>query len=223
MNLPEILTILLGLLLALIIIDGFRRALRSRNEGIKVELMSPESIEEVLQASEEYFDHQENELETEIFDEPHDEEIHSEEIKETISEVEQHNLVIINLSSQNDVFSKESIIANYESLNIRHEEQGHLSILDDDNKLIFSLLNAKKPGYFIDGNSSSDVALVLNTEKINNSIEAFDYMYNFATNISDLFGCNVLDENRNFLTKQMHDHLRTSIIETKRKQLARSA
>ena len=47
MNLPEILTILLGLLLALIIIDGFRRALRSRNEGIKVELMSPESIEEV--------------------------------------------------------------------------------------------------------------------------------------------------------------------------------
>ena len=130
MNLPEILTILLGLLLALIIVDGFRRALRSRNEGIKVELMSPESIEEVLQDSEEYFDHQENELETEIFDEPHDEEIHSEEIKETISEVEQHNLVIINLSSQNDVFSKESIIANYESLNIRHEEQGHLSILD---------------------------------------------------------------------------------------------
>ena len=128
MNLPEILTILLGLLLALIIIDGFRRALRSRNEGIKVELMSPESIEEVLQDSEEYFDHQENELETEIFDEPHDEEIHSEERKETISEVEQHNLVIINLSSQNDVFSKESIIANYESLNIRHEEQGHLSL-----------------------------------------------------------------------------------------------
>ena len=103
MNLPEILTILLGLLLALIIIDGFRRALRIRNEGIKVELMSPESIEEVLQDSQEYFDHQKKESETEIFDEPHDEEIHSEERKETISEVEQHNLIIINLSSKNDV------------------------------------------------------------------------------------------------------------------------
>ena len=75
----------------------------------------------------------------------------------------------------------------------------------------------------MEGNSSSDVALVLNTDKINNSVEAFDYMYSFANNISELFECNVLDENRNFLTKQMHDHLRTSIIELKRKQLAKSA
>ena len=231
MSLPEILTILLGILLSLIIFDGFRRALRSRKEGLKVDLMSPESIEEVLQDNEEYSDHKNRFEENEIFDKKYKEEVHleekekeeeEEEVKVKIEE-EKHNLIIINLSSQNDVFSQESILSNYKSLNIRIEEQGYMSILDSDNKLIFTLLNAKRPGYFMEGNSSSDVALVLNTDKINNSVEAFDYMYSFANNISELFGCNVLDENRNFLTKQMHDHLRTSIIELKRKQLAKSA
>ena len=223
MNLPEILTILLGILLSLIIFDGFRRALRSRKEGLKVDLMSPESIEEVLQDNEEYSNHKNRFEENKIFDEKYKEEVHLEKEEEVKIEEEKHNLIIINLSSQNDVFSQESILLNYESLNIRIEEQGYMSILDSDNKLIFTLLNAKRPGYFMEGNSSSDVALVLNTDKINNSVEAFDYMYSFANNISELFGCNVLDENRNFLTKQMHDHLRTSIIELKRKQLAKSA
>jgi len=228
MSLPEILTILLGILLSLIIFDGFRRALRSRKEGLKVDLMSPESIEEVLQDNEEYSDHKNRFEENEIFDKKYKEEVHLEEKEEEEEEEikieeKKHNLIIINLSSQNDVFSQESILSNYKSLNIRIEEQGYMSILDSDNKLIFTLLNAKRPGYFMEGNSSSDVALVLNTDKINNSVEAFDYMYSFANNISELFGCNVLDENRNFLTKQMHDHLRTSIIELKRKQLAKSA
>lgn len=228
MSLPEILTILLGILLSLIIFDGFRRALRSRKEGLKVDLMSPESIEEVLRDNEEYSDHKNRFEENKIFDKKYKEEVHLEE-KEEEGEVkvkieeEKHNLIIINLSSQNDIFSQESILSNYKSLNIRIEEQGYMSILDSDNKLIFTLLNAKRPGYFMEGNSSSDLALVLNTDKINNSVEAFDYMYSFANNISELFGCNVLDENRNFLTKQMHDHLRTSIIELKRKQLAKSA
>ena len=234
MSLPEILTILLGILLSLIIFDGFRRALRSRKEGLKVDLMSPESIEEVLQDNEEYSDHKNRFEENEILDKKYKEEVHLEEKEEEEKkkqkkkqkkqiEEEKHNLIIINLSSQNDVFSQESILSNYKSLNIRIEEQGYMSILDSDNKLIFTLLNAKRPGYFMEGNSSSDVALVLNTDKINNSVEAFDYMYSFANNISELFECNVLDENRNFLTKQMHDHLRTSIIELKRKQLAKSA
>jgi len=227
MSLPEILTILLGILLSLIIFDGFRRALRSRKAGLKVDLMSPESIEEVLQDNEEYSDHKNRFEENEIFDKKYKEEVHLEEKEEEEEEIKieekKHNLIIINLSSQNDVFSQESILSNYKSLNIRIEEQGYMSILDSDNKLIFTLLNAKRPGYFMEGNSSSDVALVLNTDKINNSVEAFDYMYSFANNISELFGCNVLDENRNFLTKQMHDHLRTSIIELKRKQLAKSA
>ena len=228
MNLPEILTILLGILLSLIIFDGFRRALRSRKEGLKVDLMSPESIEEVLQDNEEYSDHKNRFEENEIFDKKYKEEVHleekeEEEEEEVKIEEEKHNLIIINLSSHNHVFSQESILLNYESLNIRIEEQGYMRILDSVDKLIFTLLNAKRPGYFMEGNSSSDVALVLNTDKINNSVEAFDYMYSFANNISELFGCNVLDENRNFLTKQMHDHLRTSIIELKRKQLAKSA
>ena len=228
MNLPEILTILLGILLSLIIFDGFRRALRSRKEGLKVDLMSPESIEEVLQDNEEYSDHKNRFEENEIFDKKYKEEVHleekeEEEEEEVKIEEEKHNLIIINLSSQNDVFSQESILSSYKSHNIRIEEQGYMRILDSVDKLIFTLLNAKRPGYFMEGNSSSDVALVLNTDKINNSVEAFDYMYSFANNISELFGCNVLDENRNFLTKQMHDHLRTSIIELKRKQLAKSA
>ena len=89
MSLPEILTILLGILLSLIIFDGFRRALRSRKEGLKVDLMSPESIEEVLQDNEEYSDHKNRFEENEIFDKKYKEEVHLEEKEEEEEEEEE--------------------------------------------------------------------------------------------------------------------------------------
>ena len=45
-NLPEILTILIGALLALVFIDGIRRALRIKNSSLKVDLIDPEDLQD---------------------------------------------------------------------------------------------------------------------------------------------------------------------------------
>ena len=45
LNLAEILTILIGCLLALVFIDGIRRAIRIRNSKLKVDLISSEKID----------------------------------------------------------------------------------------------------------------------------------------------------------------------------------
>ena len=45
LNLAEILTILIGCLLALVFIDGIRRAIRIRKSKLKVDLISSEKID----------------------------------------------------------------------------------------------------------------------------------------------------------------------------------
>ena len=45
LNLAEILTILIGCLLALVFIDGIRRAIRIRNSKLKVDLIPSEKID----------------------------------------------------------------------------------------------------------------------------------------------------------------------------------
>ena len=52
-NLAEILTLLIGCLLALVFIDGIRRALRIRRSKLKVDLINPSS-EESLDFEEEW-------------------------------------------------------------------------------------------------------------------------------------------------------------------------
>ena len=63
-NLAEILTLLIGCLLALVFIDGIRRALRIKRSKLKVDLINPSS-EESLDFVEEwqgYEDMEENEI-----------------------------------------------------------------------------------------------------------------------------------------------------------------
>jgi FtsZ-interacting cell division protein ZipA len=76
-----------------------------------------------------------------------------------------------------------------------------------EEQINFTLLNGMKPGVF-DNNKTSMVSLVLDTKKNNNPVESFKKMLELAQWFSDSFDTDLLDESRNFLTKQMIDHMR---------------
>ncbi|GIT61524.1 MAG: hypothetical protein Ct9H300mP20_13510 [Gammaproteobacteria bacterium] len=86
---------------------------------------------------------------------------------------------------------------------------------------MFSIINAKKPGNFLEEKTSSDIALVLDPSKTPKRVlESFDLMFSVAKSLSEDFSCSLLDENRNLLTKQMLEHMRDESQEFQRQRLA---
>jgi FtsZ-interacting cell division protein ZipA len=220
-NLAEILTLIIGSLLALVFIDGLRRSLRSRASLLKVDLM--DSMEsETSDFEQEWLDgyNEKDNSETpkkvikEISEEP-------EEIDINQSSNLARQLLIINLSSGNDdVFSCDSIsniLINYSFL---FDERGYFSVIDEDNHLLFNILNGKNPGTFLEGISTSDIAFVFDPLSVLSPVEVFDLMYEISQIISESFNSELLDENRNMLTKQMLVHMRQEAQEFQRQKLA---
>ena len=130
-------------------------------------------------------------------------------------------LLIINLSSGNDdVFSCDSIsniLSNYSFL---FDERGYFSVTDEDDHLLFNILNGKNPGTFLEGISTSDIAFVFDPLSVLSPVEVFDLMYEISQIISESFNSELLDENRNMLTKQMLVHMRQEAQEFQRQKLA---
>jgi len=220
-NLAEILTLIIGSLLALVFIDGLRRSLRSRASLLKVDLM--DSMEsETSDFEQEWLDgyNEKDNSETqkkvikEISEEP-------EEIDINQSSNLARQLLIINLSSGNDdVFSCDSIsniLSNYSFL---FDERGYFSVIDEDDHLLFNILNGKNPGTFLEGISTSDIAFVFDPLSVLSPVEVFDLMYEISQIISESFNSELLDENRNMLTKQMLVHMRQEAQEFQRQKLA---
>ena len=220
-NLAEILTLIIGSLLALVFIDGLRRSLRSRASLLKVDLM--DSMEsETSDFEQEWLDgyNEKDNSETpkkvikEISEEP-------EEIDINQSPNLARQLLIINLSSGNDdVFSCDSIsniLINYSFL---FDERGYFSVIDEDDHLLFNILNGKNPGTFLEGISTSDIAFVFEPLSVLSPVEVFDLMYEISQIISESFNSELLDENRNMLTKQMLVHMRQEAQEFQRQKLA---
>ena len=98
-NLPEILTIVIGALLALVFIDGIRRAIRIKRSSIKVDLIDTEEY-----VSKDF----EKEWMQGFSDEPSEQEFEDIE-EETLLDIKPSgSLLILHLSSQRkDQFSKE--------------------------------------------------------------------------------------------------------------------
>jgi FtsZ-interacting cell division protein ZipA len=220
-NLAEILTLIIGSLLALVFIDGLRRSLRSRASSLKINLM--DSMEsETSDFEQEWLDgyNEKDNSETpkkvikEISEEP-------EEIDINQSPNLARQLLIINLSSSNDdVFSCDSIsniLSNYSFL---FDQRGYFSVIDEDDNLLFNILNGKNPGTFLEGISTSDIAFVFDPLSVLSPVEVFDLMYEISQIISESFNSELLDENRNMLTKQMLVHMRQKAQEFQRQKLA---
>ena len=210
LNLAEILTIIIGLLLALVFVDGIRRSIKTRKNKFKVDLVKPSEseTEELEDISGPTID------ETEFLDE-------LEDSVEDIPILKGHSLIIFNLCSKdNETFSSTTLSESLSSYSFLFEDKGFFTFRDNTEEILFSLINAKKPGNFLEEKTSSDIALVLDPSKTPKVVESFDLMFSVAKSLSEDFSCSLLDENRNLLTKQMLDHMRDESQEFQRQRLA---
>ena len=210
LNLAEILTVIIGLLLALVFVDGIRRSVKTRKNKLKVDLVQPSApeTEELENISVPTVD------ETEFFDE-------LEDSVEDIPILKGQSLIIFNLCSKdNETFSYTALSKSLSSYSFLFEDKGFFTFRDNTEEKLFSIINAKKPGNFLEEKTSSDIALVLDPSKTPKVVESFDLMSSVAKSLSEDFSCSLLDENRNLLTKQMLDHMRDESQEFQRQRLA---
>ena len=208
-NLAEILTLLIGCLLALVFIDGVRRAFRIRRSKLKVDLIDTTS-ESNLNFEEEWQGYEE-----------HEETLSSEKSEEDLDITPKVSLNIIHLNDNSgEVFSESSLSQALVFYNYTFEEKGFFTILDSDNAPSFSILNGKNPGFFSESITSNDIALVLDPNNLSNPVEAFELFVEVSESLQETFQCNILDEDRNFMTKQMIEHMKHQFHEHQRQFLA---
>ena len=215
-NLAEILTLLIGCLLALVFIDGIRRALRIRQSKLKVDLIntSTDSSSE-LDFEEEWHQGFEEKNDTEELIPEAENDVIEPDITPLI------NLNIIHLNDdQHSEFTETSLSQALVFYNFVFEDKGFFTILDSDSSPAFSILNGKNPGIFSEGVSSNDIALVLDPKNLANPIEAFELFVEVSQSLQETFQCNILDEDRNFMTKQMIEHMKHEFHEHQRQFLA---
>ena len=211
-NLAEILTLLIGCLLALVFIDGVRRAFRIRRSKLKVDLIDTTS-ESNLNFEEEWQGYEEHE--------EHEETLSSEKSEEELDITPKVSLNIIHLNdASGEVFSESSLSQALVFYNYTFEEKGFFTILDSDNAPSFSILNGKNPGFFSESITSNDIALVLDPNNLSNPVEAFELFVEVSESLQETFQCNILDEDRNFMTKQMIEHMKHQFHEHQRQFLA---
>ena len=210
LNLAEILTIIIGLLLALVFVDGIRRSITTRKNKLKVDLVQPSAPEA-------------GELE-DISDPTIEEDEFLYELEEYVEDIpilKGHSLIIFNLCSKdNETFSYTALSKSLSSYSFLFEDKGFFTFRDNTEEILFSIINAKKPGNFLEEKTSSDIALVLDPSKTPKVVESFDLMFSVAKSLSESFSCSLLDENRNLLTKQMLEHMRDESQEFQRQRLA---
>jgi len=211
-NLPEILTIVIGALLALVFIDGIRRAIRIRRSSLKVDLMDVDEY-----ASKDF----EEEWMQGFSDESPKEEFEVGEEEMSLDIKPSTSLLILHLDSlKKGKFSKDSISEALNGLNFIYEEKGLFTVLDANENIAFSIINGKKPGTFLEDNVSDDLALVLDPTNLSSPLESFDLLIDASQSLKENFKCEILDEDRNLLTKQMIEHMRQQVLEYRRQFLA---
>ena len=209
---PEILTIVIGALLALVFIDGIRRAIRIRRSSLRVDLMDVDEY-----ASKDF----EEEWMQGFSDEVPEEEFETRQEEDSLDIKPSSSLLILHLGShKKGQFSKDSISAALNGFNFVYEEKGLFTVLDTNENIAFSIINGKKPGTFLEDNTSDDLALVLDPVNLSSPLESFDLLIQISQSLNEIFECKVLDEDRNLLTKQMIEHMRQQVIEYRRQHLA---
>ena len=84
------------------------------------------------------------------------------------------------------------------------------------------MVNGLKPGKFLpeEGiDSTSIITMILIANEQNNCVEAFQNMAEMSYKLAAYLSANVLDSDRNKLTKQMYDHYMQQAEETDLKKI----
>ena len=210
--LSELLTILIGLLLAIVLVDGIRRALRVRKKNLEFASKFIELEDEM-------------ELKQELIEEDN-EDAKLDNPKEIIprSDLRMGQLLIIYLQTDEEhKLSLSSMKSDLELQEMSFNDKGFFFFNSAKLPYIhFTLLNGIKPGHFEPSVEFSLVSIVLDTQRNSNPVEAFEKMLELSEWFSSNFKAIRLDESRNPLTKQMLDHMRQKAQDDQRQSLSNS-
>ena len=207
MNLREILVLLISFFLAVTIILTFRKIINYRKNSIRKSKQSSISNDEEVKVELENFS-EEGYIDDDIPPEP---------------ELSSDDLIYLHIESdQSNSIQYKDLLNYFDSNDINLADEGGWLKIYLDNSNNFSLVNGLKPGKFLpeEGiDSTSIITMILITEEQNNCVEAFQNMAEMSYKLAAYLSANVLDSDRNKLTKQMYDHYVQQAEETDLKKI----
>ena len=193
MNLREILVLLISFFLAVTIILTFRKIINYRKNPLRKSKQSSISDDEVKVELESL--PEENYIDNDIPPEP---------------KSSSDDLIYLHIESDKSNSIQYKDLLNYfDSNDINLADEGGWLKIYLDNSNNFSLVNGLKPGKFLpeEGiDSTSIITMILIVDEQNNCVEAFQNMAEISYKLAAYWSANVLDSDRNKLTKQMYDH-----------------
>ena len=193
MNIREILVLLISFFLAVTIILTLRKIINYRKNPPKKSKQSSISDDEVKVELESFLE--ENYLDNDIPPEP---------------KSSSDDLIYLHIESDKSNSIQYKDLLNYfDSNDINLADEGGWLKIYLDNSNNFSLVNGLKPGKFLpeEGiDSTSIITMILIADEQNNCVEAFQNMAEISYKLAAYWSANVLDSDRNKLTKQMYDH-----------------
>ena len=194
MNLREILVLLISFFLAVTIILTFRKIINYRNNSTRKSKQSSISNDEEVKVELENFS-EEDYIDDDIPPEP---------------ELSSDDLIYLHIESdQSNSIQYKDLLNYFDSNDINLADEGGWLKIYLDNSNNFSLVNGLKPGKFLpeEGiDSTSIITMILIANEQNNCVEAFQNMAEMSYKLAAYLSANVLDSDRNKLTKQMYDH-----------------
>ena len=194
MNLREILVLLISFFLAVTIILTFRKIINYRKNSTRKLKQSSISNDEEVKVELENFS-EEDYIDDDIPPEP---------------ELSSDDLIYLHIESdQSNSIQYKDLLNYFDSNDINLADEGGWLKIYLDNSNNFSLVNGLKPGKFLpeEGiDSTSIITMILITDEQNNCVEAFQNMAEMSYKLAAYLSANVLDSDRNKLTKQMYDH-----------------
>ena len=194
MNLREILVLLISFFLAVTIILTFRKIINYRNNSTRKSKQSSISNDEEVKVELENFS-EEDYIDDDIPPEP---------------ELSSDDLIYLHIESdQRNSIQYKDLLNYFDSNDINLADEGGWLKIYLDNSNNFSLVNGLKPGKFLpeEGiDSTSIITMILIANEQNNCVEAFQNMAEMSYKLAAYLSANVLDSDRNKLTKQMYDH-----------------
>ena len=207
MNLREILVLLISFFLAVTIILTFRKIINYRKNSTRKSKQSSISNDEEVKVELENFS-EEDYIADDIPPEP---------------ELSSDDLIYLHIESdQSNSIQYKDLLNYFDSNDINLADEGGWLKIYLDNSNNFSLVNGLKPGKFLpeEGiDSTSIITMILIADEQNNCVEAFQNMAEMSYKLAAFLSANVLDSDRNKLTKQMYDHYMQQAEETDLKKI----
>lgn len=207
MNLREILVLLISFFLAVTIILTFRKIINYRKNPTRKSKQSSISNDDEVKVELENFSEEDY--------------IHDDIPPET--KPSSDDLIYLHIESdQSNSIQYKDLLNYFDSNDINLADEGGWLKIYLDNSNNFSLVNGLKPGKFLleEGiDSTSIITMILIADEQNNCVEAFQNMAEMSYKLAAYLSANVLDSDRNKLTKQMYDHYMQQAEETDLKKI----